>query len=154
LSRAKHLKELVYKEDSEDFKNNQREMYVRMNMQWANGKKDTLQRSLNKGGINEYFVSGEPLTQEEYREYLESNGLDIQHFFVFQGRLEDIGFKGGKQLSSIFEELSGSISLKDTYDSQQAKLRELDDAIVNVTSEMSDLRMERVKMKGLIEYVD
>jgi len=114
----------------------------------------SIKRTLNATGISEYFINEMPFTSEEYRAEIDRYGLDLQHFLIYQGRLEDIGFKDGKQLSAIFEDLSGSVNMKEQYDAHQDRMKHLDDTIVNLTTEMQDLKMERVKLKGLMEYVD
>lgn len=89
----------------------------------------SLIRQYHPTGVNEYFYNEEPLTREEYATKLTRLNLHIQNFCAYQGKLEEICFKEGKGLTTLIEELSGSIRFKPKYDELKKAISECDERI-------------------------
>lgn len=121
LNRGKHLRELVFRRDNESWETNDRHMAVSLSFENALGEVITLRRELDSGGVSFYKVltqkqGTKEMTTEEYHAFLKQEGLYLPNFMVYQGMLEEMGFKGGQALTEIFENLSGSIEFKEAFD--------------------------------------
>ncbi|KMV66296.1 chromosome segregation ATPase [Encephalitozoon cuniculi EcunIII-L] len=85
------------------------------------GERRSFQRHVNWEGRSSYFVDSENASYERFKEVVEGMNLlvDARNFLVFQG---DVGVIGGMmpmELSRLFEEMSGSVKLKDVYEEKQ-----------------------------------
>ena len=93
----KHLSELIYREETENHRENRREMSVQLNFNAAllNGQTQdiTLKRMINKNGVQEYFFNGNPMIAEEYLSKINELHLNINNFCAYQGKLEELCFK-------------------------------------------------------------
>ena len=74
-SKHKHLKELVYREEHENVKNNPRQMSVQLNFKDQNQNNFSLRRVLNPNGVSEYFFNENPLLTEEYHSQIQKLNL-------------------------------------------------------------------------------
>ncbi|EGD76402.1 hypothetical protein PTSG_07521 [Salpingoeca rosetta] len=77
-----------------------------------------LSRSISAKGSSDYKINGKAVTWEQYDERLQSLGLLVKakNFLVFQGDVENIAAKSPKQLTQLFEQISGSAALRDEYE--------------------------------------
>lgn len=150
----KHFSELIYREEHENYRDNHREMFVQLNFKDGNPT-FSLKRMINSQGIQEYFFNGQPLVAEEYLGKIREHHLNINNFCAYQGKLEDLCFKQESQsLVQTFEELSGSFQMKPQCEELKAKVASLDEKIKHENEVLHHLRLERVKLKGLQEFVD
>lgn len=90
-------------------------MTVQLNFTDEKGKPFSFRRILLPSNQCEYFVNGDPKISEEYLSDVAKMGLNIQHFCAYQGKLEEMCFKGGMSLTDLFEEISGSVRFKKDY---------------------------------------
>lgn len=87
-------------------------MFVQLNFMNSQNQRMTLRRTVNSEGKCEYFHNEMPLIREEYAAVIAAMKLTIQHFCAYQGKLEELCFKDGTELTTVFEEVSGSIAYK------------------------------------------
>uniref|UniRef100_A0A0A9YLV3 Structural maintenance of chromosomes protein n=1 Tax=Lygus hesperus TaxID=30085 RepID=A0A0A9YLV3_LYGHE len=71
-----------------------------------------------QGSSSDYKIDREPVTTQKYLSDLEHLGINVKakNFLVFQGAVESIAMKNPKELTALFEEISGSGVVKDEYD--------------------------------------
>eukprot|EP00347_Sterkiella_histriomuscorum_P000387 403376057 len=159
-TKHKHLSELIYREEHENHRDNRREMSVMINFKATNiqdqSTKDySIKRMINRNGVQEYFFNGTPLIGEEYLAKINEMHLNINNFCAYQGKLEQICFKQeGGHLVQMFEELSGSYQFKAKYDELKQNIAKCDEKIKQDSEILHTLRIEKVKLKGLQEFVE
>lgn len=75
-----------------------------------------------KGFKTSYLINGMAVSHEDYRKFLESKNIfpKIRNFLVFQSDVGYIALKTPRELCRLFEEISGSIELKDEYEAALA----------------------------------
>ncbi|KAK9504798.1 hypothetical protein O3M35_008983 [Rhynocoris fuscipes] len=71
-----------------------------------------------QGSSSDYKIDREAVTTQKYLSDLEQIGINVKakNFLVFQGAVESIAMKNPKELTTLFEEISGSGQVKDEYD--------------------------------------
>lgn len=91
----RHMSELIFREENENYKDNKREMYVQLNLKDTaseNTQEIRLKRMINSQGISEYFFNEDPLLTEEYLAKVNEYHLNINNFCAYQGKLEELCF--------------------------------------------------------------
>lgn len=75
-----------------------------------------------RGFKTSYLINGMVVSYEDYRKFLESKNIfpKIRNFLVFQSDVGSIALKTPRELCRLFEEISGSIDLKDEYEAALA----------------------------------
>ncbi|XP_023666114.2 structural maintenance of chromosomes protein 1B isoform X2 [Paramormyrops kingsleyae] len=94
-----------------------------------NGEEIIFKRTV-AGDASEYRVSGKLVTFTEYTSALQKIGVLIKarNCLVFQGTVESIAMKSAKEMSRVFERISGSLELADEYvQAKEALLRAKED---------------------------
>eukprot|EP00871_Galdieria_phlegrea_P002689 jgi/Galph1/3420/GphlegSOOS_G2095.1 len=109
----------------------------------------TLSRLINNDGYSEYTIAQRKVSQEEYFVVLSKLGLrnNAQTFMVFQNQIENISFKSPKELTAMFEELSGSDELKAQYEDAKQKKQRLDEESASYFQQRKALSSERKRYK-------
>uniref|UniRef100_A0A3B3R4P6 Structural maintenance of chromosomes 1B n=1 Tax=Paramormyrops kingsleyae TaxID=1676925 RepID=A0A3B3R4P6_9TELE len=93
-----------------------------------NGEEIIFKRTV--ADASEYRVSGKLVTFTEYTSALQKIGVLIKarNCLVFQGTVESIAMKSAKEMSRVFERISGSLELADEYiQAKEALLRAKED---------------------------
>merc|ERR1712038_1550659 len=87
------------------------------------GSEQTFTRSII-GSSAEHRINNEVISSQQYHKELENIGINVnaKNFLVFQGAVESIAMKNPKERTALFEEISGSGSLKDDYDKYKAEM--------------------------------
>lgn len=87
-----------------------------------------------------------------YSTELEKLGINVKakNFLVFQGAVESIATKSPKEITALFEEISGSVALKEDYERLKAEVSKAEETVqlflqkkkaINV--EKKEARMEK-----------
>lgn len=97
-------------------------MFVQLNFINSTSQTCSFKRTVNVNGICEYYFDDMPLTREEYGQHITQMKLTIQNFCAYQGKLEELCFKEGTELTNVFEEVSGSIAYKQKFDELKHKV--------------------------------
>lgn len=138
---------------------------VRLTCRDTEEQKRIFERSVSSGGSSEYRLDEKVVTRSDYTEGLSRCGIDThtQNFMIFQNevrrlistfliviltwdwliemlQVETIASKSPKQLCELFEEVSGSLSLKQKYEAAKEA----------VAKGESDVTFAFSKKKGLI----
>lgn len=105
--------------------------------------------------IKKHFVKNcKEVSAQEYSAQLARLGINARakNFLVFQGTVENIAMKYPREFTALFEEISGSIAVKEEYDRLRGEtLRAEEDTVFlvqkkkNVAAERKEARLEKVE---------
>ena len=78
----------------------------------------------------------------------------MQEFLVWQNQLESLCFgeHASEKLSSTFEKLSGSRAYKQKYESLKHEIATSETRLKAVSDKLKQLRLEKIKMKGMSDF--
>eukprot|EP00055_Hartaetosiga_balthica_P010496 m.44915 g.44915 ORF g.44915 m.44915 type:complete len:1233 (+) comp7192_c0_seq1:38-3736(+) len=150
--RGSQLKDLIFANVEEEFKKKGKQASVTAVFLDDDGNELKLSRGISSAGSSTYKVDGKKVSWEKYNEQLKDIGLLIKakNFLVFQGDVENIASKSPKQLTELFEQISGSDAFKEEYEMAK-KARDEADAEHNylqqkkkgLTTEKKQFKMQK-----------
>lgn len=93
------------------------------------GSEITFTRAIQRRGdgwVSVYKLDGRVTTAEAYDKHLESFGILVRarNFLVFQGDIENVAQMSPKDMTTLFETISGSAALKQRYEEAETAARE------------------------------
>lgn len=147
---------------------NKRQMFVQLNFTATTTggevKELAIKRMINEQGKSEYFINAMPMLLEDFIHKITSDyQLNLNNFCVYQGKLEELIFpqtsegdipKSENRLVAIFEELSGSSIYRHECDNFKLQLQKCNDSIKKDSENLQQLRLEKIKQKGLKEFAE
>ena len=106
-------------------------------------------RTISNSGASDYKIDNKTVTFEEYAEKLKQFGILVKarNFLVFQGNIEAVAQKSPKDLTQLFEQLSGSDELKQAYNDAQLKVKEAEEENAVVFGKKKTLMSQRKQIK-------
>ena len=106
-------------------------------------------RTISNSGSSDYKIDNKTVTFEEYAEKLKQFGILVKarNFLVFQGDIEAVAQKSPKDLTQLFEQLSGSDELKQAYNDAQLKVKEAEEENAVVFGKKKTLMSQRKQIK-------
>ena len=112
--RAGNVRELIFKSDDMT----PPDAYVELSFINGDGSEMSFKRTINSSGASSYYINAHRHDQESYNETLESLGIftKSKNFLVFQGQVESLAMKSGKDLTVLIEKVSGSDKFKADYE--------------------------------------
>mmetsp|Transcript_13773 Transcript_13773/g.37285 ORF Transcript_13773/g.37285 Transcript_13773/m.37285 type:complete len:1277 (-) Transcript_13773:524-4354(-) len=146
--RGKQLKDLVFK-SSADEDISGRGASVSLVCELENDE-TRFTRSISAAGVGEYRLNGKAVKWEAYAEKLKSfNILTKAHtgFLVFQGYVSELAAKSPKELSALFEQISGSEELKEEYEKLEAEKKQAEEEQIYNHQKKKGLAQEKAIMK-------
>ncbi|ERL94587.1 hypothetical protein D910_11864 [Dendroctonus ponderosae] len=120
------------------------------------------QRSVH-GSSSEFKVNGNIVTANDYLAELEKLKINVKakNFLVFQGAVESIAMKNPKEMTALFEEISGSGALKEEYEKlklqQQKAQEEMNFALQRkkgINAERKEARLEKEEADKYSRFKD
>ncbi|KAL1497486.1 hypothetical protein ABEB36_008443 [Hypothenemus hampei] len=120
------------------------------------------QRSVH-GSSSEFKINGNIVTANDYHSELEKLKINVKakNFLVFQGAVESIAMKNPKEMTALFEEISGSGALKEEYDKlklqQQRAQEEMNFALQKkkgINAERKEARLEKEEADKYARFKD
>ncbi|KAJ8915816.1 hypothetical protein NQ315_004628 [Exocentrus adspersus] len=118
---------------------------------FEDGKEVAFQRSV-QGSSSEYRVNGNVVSTNEYLGELEKLKINVKakNFLVFQGAVESVAMKNPKEMTALFEEISGSGALKDEYVRLQHEMQKAQEELnfayqkkKGINAEKKEARLEK-----------
>ncbi|RZC33774.1 structural maintenance of chromosomes protein 1A [Asbolus verrucosus] len=115
------------------------------------GKEISFQRSV-QGSSSEYRINGSVVSNNEYLAELEKLRINVKgkNFLVFQGAVESVAMKNPKEMTALFEEISGSGALKEEYDKLKQQMQKAQEEInfayqkkKGINAERKEARLEK-----------
>merc|ERR1711884_428051 len=100
-------------------------------------------------GSTEHKIDGNNVSPKDYLAELEKIGINAKakNFLVFQGAVESIAMKNPKERTALFEEISGSGSLKDDYDKYKAEMLTAEEETQHTYQKKKAIGAERKEAK-------
>lgn len=118
--RSTNLKDLIYRgrKNDEDASEDPTRAHVLCVYERSDGEVLKLQRSIGISGTSEYKINDQIVTALHYTTVLKNENILIRarNFLVFQGDVEQIASQSPRELSQLFENISGSSELSKDYE--------------------------------------
>ena len=98
---------------------------------------------------SQYRLDGKAVSAEVYNAKLESFGILVKarNFLVFQGDIENVAQMSPKDLTNLFETISGSAAYKKQYEEAESKLKDAESAMSIVFSKRKAIMAEKRQKK-------
>jgi len=102
-----------------------------------------------RSGTSEHSIDNEVVGTAQYMNDLEKLGVNVKakNFLVFQGAVESIAMKNPKERTALFEEISGSGSLKEEYDKLKAEMVKAEEDTQYTYQKKKGIAQERKEAK-------
>ncbi|MCO5548528.1 hypothetical protein L7F22_001988 [Adiantum nelumboides] len=116
--RGAQLKDLIYAFDDKEREQKGRKAFVKLVYIAGNGEELHFARNISSSGSSDYKINGKSVSWDEYNAKMRSLGILIKarNFLVFQGDVESIASKNPKEITALFEQISGSEECKKDYE--------------------------------------
>lgn len=116
--RGAQLRDLIYAYDDREKEQKGRKAFVKLVYLNASGEELHFTRTVVGSGGSDYRINNKTVTWDEYNNKMKSLGILVKarNFLVFQGDVESIASKNPKELTALFEHISGSEEFKKDYE--------------------------------------
>eukprot|EP00252_Welwitschia_mirabilis_P022634 TRINITY_DN6180_c0_g1_i1.p1 TRINITY_DN6180_c0_g1~~TRINITY_DN6180_c0_g1_i1.p1 ORF type:complete len:1224 (-),score=352.15 TRINITY_DN6180_c0_g1_i1:258-3929(-) len=124
--RGAQLRDLIYAYDDSEREKKGRKAFVKLVYSASSGEELHFTRTITASGSSDYKINSRTVSWDDYNNKLKSIGVLIKarNFLVFQGDVESIASKNPKELTALFEHISGSEEFKKDYeDLEEQKAR-------------------------------
>ena len=101
------------------------------------------------GFVSQYRLDGKAVSAEAYNLKLESFGILVKarNFLVFQGDIENVAQMSPKDLTNLFETISGSVAYKKEFEAAEARLKDAESSMAVVFSKRKAIMAEKRQKK-------
>ena len=147
--RASNLKDLIYRKESEKANEITRDAYVELNFIRPNQTELVFKRTISQSGNSEYFINNSKETSENYQKTLQSLSINVKakNFLIFQGQVDALAMKSGRELTGLFEKISGSDEYKQEYENSKNEVEVTEDNLKSINAKITFLTGEKKKLK-------
>ena len=125
--RSHNLQELVYHNDETDQNAGTCSVSLiyltdeqdhRLNEEIQPGEEIEFFRRVNANGSSQFKINGRQISSEDYIEKLAKHNILVscRNFIVYQGDVQNISTRSPEELTMLFEQISGSHTLKGEYE--------------------------------------
>lgn len=106
-------------------------------------------RTVTSSGSSTYRIDGKEVAWKVYEAKLKAIGVLVKarNFLVFQGDVESIASRNPKELTELFEQISGSDALQKDYEAKKAAMEAAEDAAVFSSQRKKACQLERRVVK-------
>ncbi|CAM9460632.1 unnamed protein product [Chrysoparadoxa australica] len=121
--RSQKLGDLVFRSDGSQ-PTRRRAMVSNEVKDLEEGQEVLFSRTVTANGVSSYRLDGQEVTWKQYEARLRAIGVLVKarNFLVFQGDVDSIAARSPKELTDLFEQISGSDQLKAEYDELKKKM--------------------------------
>ena len=147
--RASNLKELVYRKESEKSNETNRSCYVKLRFTSPPDLPLNFKRTISSSGSSDYYINKCRQSSENYQRTLQDLSIlvNAKNFLIFQGQVDSLAMKSGRDLTALFEKISGSDELKQEYDASKNEVDVCEENLKSVNTKISFLASEKRKLK-------
>lgn len=147
--RASNLKELIYRKENEKISENIRDAYVKLYFMNAEENRLVFKRSIAANGSGDYFINKNKETSEVYQEVLQDLNILVKakNFLIFQGQVDSLAMKSGRELTLLFEKISGSEDFKQKYEQTKTDVEVCEENLKSVNARINLLTADKKKLK-------
>ena len=145
--RGRQLKDLVFRSSAADVEERTASVSLVCD---SEGVETKFTRRISEKGLSDYLVDGRAVRAEVYSQRLKQMGvLSKAHtgFLVFQGYVSQLAAKSPKELTALFEQISGSDELKEEYEELEGEKRRAEEEQIYNHQKKKGLAAERANMK-------
>ena len=105
--------------------------------------------SSGSGFVSQYRLDGKAVSAEAYNRKLESFGILVKarNFLVFQGDIENVAQMSPKDLTNLFETISGSAGYRKEYEAAEERLKDAESSMAVVFSKRKAIMAEKRQKK-------
>lgn len=109
----------------------------------------TIKRKITNTATSLFFIDKEKKSSSDYRNALIDLGFPskFQSYVIFQGDIQQIALMKPKDLTNMIEELSGSISFKESYDNSEIEYNQIQDDVTKLDKKRDELATKKRNMK-------
>jgi len=115
--RSTQLQDLIFRPPGDD---DPRPTKASVRLVYVTSEGDELQftRRITSAGGSDYLLNDKVVTFNQYSKTLQKENILVKarNFLVFQGDVESVASQSPKDLTRLIEQISGSLDLKDEYD--------------------------------------
>ncbi|XP_024965510.1 structural maintenance of chromosomes protein 1 [Cynara cardunculus var. scolymus] len=147
--RGAQLKDLIYAFDDREKEQRGRRAYVKLVYRLGNGTELLFTRTITGAGGSEYRIDDRVVNWDDYNGRLKSLGILVKarNFLVFQGDVESVASKNPKELTMLFEQISGSDEDKRLYEDLEEKKGAAEEKSTLAYQKKRTIVMERKQKK-------
>ncbi|KAG8370811.1 hypothetical protein BUALT_Bualt13G0022300 [Buddleja alternifolia] len=147
--RGAQLRDLIYAFDDREKEQRGRRAHVMLVYQLPDESEIEFTRSITPAGASEYRIGDRVVNWDEYNAKLRSLGILVKarNFLVFQGDVESIASKNPKELTGLFEQISGSEEYKRQYEELEVQKAEADEKAVLAHQKKKTISAEKKQKK-------
>eukprot|EP00897_Mesotaenium_endlicherianum_P000577 jgi/Mesen1/1051/ME000122S00048 len=147
--RGSQLKDLIYAFDDSEREQRGRKAYVKLVYEMGSGGELYFKRTITSSGSSEYRVDDKVVTWDEYTARMKLLGILVKarNFLVFQGDVESIASKSAKELTVLFEQISGSEELKKEHEQLEDQKAQAEERTVINYQKKRSMASERKQKK-------
>jgi structural maintenance of chromosome 1 len=147
--RGNQLRDLVYR-NTEDPNDKAADRKAHVKLVYVDGPvKITFLRGVTLSGSSEYKVDGKSVSMEAYNTKLGSISVCVKarNFLVFQNEVEGIASKSPKDLTAMFEDISESAELRESYDAARTEKEAAEETVMFYWRKRKGMAAERRQYK-------
>jgi len=121
--RSQQLQDLIFRAPSDD---DPRPSKASVRLVYTTGEGDEINftRRITANGGSDYLLNDKVVTFAQYSKTLQKENILVKarNFLVFQGDVESVAAQSPKDLTKLVEQISGSLELKEQYDTLKADM--------------------------------
>lgn len=162
--RGKRLADLITRSTEDDARTPAKKArvsktFVRLTYLWRGGERLVFQRQIDPHvdrTSSEYLVDGAAVGEGEYHAALERIGVfpSAKNFLVFQGDVAAVASKTGKELTRLFETISGSGELEEEYQRALDAKNAAEEHAIHAYQKKKGASAEKKEFKKMKEEAD
>ncbi|CAM6028343.1 unnamed protein product [Sphagnum balticum] len=147
--RGAQLKDLIYAFDDREREQRGRKAFVKLVYVLGSGEELHFTRTISSNGSSEYRIDNQSVGWDAYNNKMKSLGILVKarNFLVFQGDVESIASKSPKELTGLFEQISGSEDLKKDYEELEVQKARAEEKTVFNYQKKRTIAAERKQKK-------
>lgn len=115
----------------------------------GSGEEMEFTRTITSSGSSEYRINNKTVAWDVYNSTMKTLGILVKarNFLVFQGDVESIASKNPKELTALFEQISGSEELKKDYEELEVQKARAEETTVFMYQKRKTVAAERKQKK-------
>lgn len=147
--RGAQLKDLIYAFDDKEREQKGRKASVKLVYLTGTGEELHFARVITSSGSSDYKINDKSTSWDEYNARMKSLGILVKarNFLVFQGDVESIASKNPKELTALFEQISGSEECKKDYEDLEVQKYRLEEKSAFTYHKKRSVAAERKQKK-------
>jgi len=133
--------------------------YVKLTFLADSGERYYFQRIINdntSSAASEYKVNNKTVSEEVYKNALEEISVlsNAKNFLVFQGDVTSVANKTGKELTKLFEVISGSAELEEEYQTALEAKKNTEEKTIHAYHKKKGVVAEKNEFKKMKQEAD